>query len=93
MSKRYKEAVSLGVSCIDKWCASLDMTPSRTLGSFILHKDIFDFQNNFTPLQSSFNSSASESNGDGGRPTNESKGETLDVSGEKTKEKDSNKDR
>ena len=94
VSKRYKEAVSLGVSCIDKWCASLDMTPSRTLGSFILHKDIFDFQNNFTPLASSFNSAVnSSSNGETGRPTNESKGETLDVSGEETKEKDSNKDR
>ena len=96
VSKRYKEAVSLGVSCIDKWCASLDMTPSRTLGSFVLHKDIFDFQNNFIPLQSSFNSSANENGGsgeEGGRPTNESQGKTLDVSGEKTKEKDSNKDR
>ena len=91
VSKRYKEAVSLGVSVIDKWLATLDMTPSRTLGSFILHKDIFDFQNNFVPLQSSFNSSV-----DGektGRPTSESKGKTLDEAGEKTKNLDSNKDR
>ena len=48
VSKRYREAVSLGVTCIDKYLATLDMTPSRTLGSFILHKDIFDFQNNFS---------------------------------------------
>ena len=89
VSNRYKEAVSLGVSCIDKWCATLDMTPSRTLGSFTLHKDIFDFQNNFVPLASAFNSSTDE----GGRPTNASKGETLDVSGEKTANADSNKDR
>lgn len=91
VSKRYKEAVSLGVTVIDKWLATLDMTPSRTLGSFTLHKDIFDFQNNFIPLQSSFNSSAE--GGENGRPTNESKGETLDESGEKTKDLDSNKDR
>ena len=89
VSTRYKEAASLGVSCIDKWCATLDMTPSRTLGSFTLHKDIFDFQNNFIPLASAFNSSTDE----GGRPTNASQGKTLDVSGEKTADADSNKDR
>ena len=90
VSKRYKEAASLGVTVIDKWLATLDMTPSRTLGSFVLHKDIFDFQNNFVPLQSSFNSSV---DGKSGRPTNESKGKTLDESGEKTKDLDSNIDR
>ncbi|MGN1275816.1 MAG: hypothetical protein ACI4UK_02345, partial [Floccifex sp.] len=93
VSKRYQEACSLGVSVVDKWLATLDMTPSRTMGSFILHKDIFDFQNNFVPLTSSFNSSVSSNTDKGGRPTSESKGETLDVSGEKTKEKDSNIDR
>ena len=90
VSKRYKEAASLGASVIDKWLATLDLTPSRTLGSFVLHKDIFDFQNNFVPLQSSFNSSMS---GETGRPTNESKGKALDESGEKTKDLDSNIDR
>lgn len=91
VSKRYKEAVSLGVTVIDKWLATLDMTPSRTLGSFISHKDIFDFQNNFVPLKSSFNSS--EDDGGAGRPSAQSKGETLDESGEKTKDLDSNVDR
>jgi hypothetical protein len=90
VSKRYKEACSLGASVIDKWLATIDMTPSRTLGSFILHKDIFDFQNNFIPLSSSFNSSADTSSNDGGRPTNKSKGETLDEAGEKTEELESN---
>ena len=88
VSKRYKEACSLGVSVVDKWLATLDMTPSRTLGSFVLHKDIFDFQNNFTPLSSSFNSSV-DSN-ETGRPTNKSKNETLDESGEKTENNESN---
>lgn len=91
VSKRYKEAASLGVSVIDKWLATLDLTPSRTLGSFILHKDIFDFQNNFVPLQSSFNSSVE--NKDGGRPTAESKNEKLTESGEKTKDSESNSKR
>ena len=67
------------------------MTPARTLGSFILHQDIFDFQNNFIPLASSFNSSLEE--GENGRPTNKSKGEKLDEAGEKTEDLDSNIDR
>lgn len=91
VSKRYKEAVALGATVIDKWLATLDMTPSRTLGSFTMHQDIFDFQNNFVPLQSSFNSS--QNNGEAGRPSAASKGETLDESGEKTKDLDSNIDR
>ena len=91
MTTRYKDSLALGATVIDKYLASLDMTPSRTLGSFILHKDIFDFTNNFVPLQSSFNSSVKD--GNNGRPTNESKNETLDESGEQTKDLDSNKDR
>ena len=91
VSKRYKEACSLGASVVDKWLATLDLTPSRTLGSFVLHKDIFDFQNNFVPLSSAFNSSIDGN--DAGRPTNKSKGETLDKAGEKTEDLDSNIDR
>ena len=87
VSKRYKEACTLGATVIDKWLATLDMTPSRMLGSYIVHKDIFDFQNNFIPLTSSYNTA------EAGRPTNASNGETLDVSGEKTADADSNKDR
>lgn len=87
VSKRYKEAVSLGVTVIDKWLASLDMTPSRMLGSYILHKDIFDFKNNFIPLSSTYNSSNNDSKG---RLTNEEKGELLTESGEQTKNNDSN---
>ena len=96
VSKRYKEACTLGAQVVDKWLASLDMTPSRTLGSYILHKDIFDFQNKLVPLASSFTSgetNASAPSNEGGRPTNESKGETLSEEGEKTADNDKNKDR
>ena len=86
VSKRYKEACTLGATVIDKWLATLDMTPSRMLGSYILHKDIFDFHSNFIPLSTSYNSSSEEA----GRPTNESKGETLDVEGERTADGDKN---
>lgn len=84
VSKRYKEACTLGVTVIDKWLATLDMTPSRMLGSYILHKDIFDFQNHFVPLSSSFTET------DKGRPSNASQGKTLDVEGEKTVSHDGN---
>lgn len=96
VSKRYKEAISLGVTVIDKWLASLDMTPSRVLGSFVTHKDIFDFQNNFVPLSSTYNSSANtNANNDNGqgRRTNDEKGELLTESGEQTKDNDSNSKR
>ena len=85
VSKRYREACTLGATVIDKWLATLDMTPSRMLGSYILHKDIFDFQSNFVPLNSSYNNTSEV-----GRPTNASKGETLDVEGEKTADGDKN---
>ena len=54
-----------------------------------MQKDVYDFQNNLTPLSSSYNSS----DNDNGRPTNDSKGETLDVSGEQTQDSDANMDR
>ena len=91
VSKRYREGVALGVTCIDRYLATLDMTPSRTLGSFITHHDIFKFKENFVPLQTSYNSSVD--NNEVGRPTNKSKGETLDEAGEKTENLDSNIDR
>lgn len=89
VSKRYKEACTLGASVIDKWIASLDMTPSRLMGSYILHENVFDFKNHFVPLSSSFNSSE-VSTGEVGRPTNASQGETLDVEGENTENHDGN---
>lgn len=91
VSKRYREGASLGVTCIDKYLATLDMSPSRTLGSFITHHDIFKFNENFIPLQTSYNSSVD--NNEAGRPSNKSKGETLDEAGEKTEDLDSNIDR
>lgn len=91
VSKRYREGVALGVTCIDKYLATLDLTPSRTLGSFVTHHDIFKFNENFIPLQTSYNSSVDSS--EGGRPSNKSKGKTLDEAGEKTEDLDSNIDR
>lgn len=84
VSKRYKEACTLGATVIDKWLATLDMTPARMLGSYIVHNDIFDFRNNFIPLNSSYNSA------EVGRPTNASQNQPLDVEGEKTADGEKN---
>lgn len=91
VTARYKDSIAMGCTVIDKYMASLDMTPSRMLGSYITHEDIFDFRNHFIPLQTSYNSSVDGN--DAGRPTAESKNETLDETGEKTKDLDSNIDR
>ena len=91
VTKRYKEAVTLGASVIDKWMASLDMTPSRLLGSYIVHNDIFDFYNNFKPLSTSYTTAANAGgSSDGGRPTNAEKGELLSEEGEKTADGEKN---
>ena len=91
VTTRYKDSIALGVTVIDKYLAALDMTPSRTLGSYITHENIFDFRNHFIPLQTSYNSSVDSD--DGGRPTNESQGKALSESGEKTADSDANADR
>ena len=78
----------MGATVIDKWLASLDITPSRMMGSYILHKDIFDFNSNFIPLSSSFNAANGQ-----GRTTNAEKGELLSDSGEQTKDSDANLNR
>lgn len=88
VTNRYKDSIALGTTVIDKYLAALDMTPSRTLGSYVVHESIFDFRNHFIPLQSAYNSSV-DSN-EAGRPTNESQGKLLDESGEKTSDTDGN---
>ena len=89
VSKRYKEACTLGAPVVNKWLATLDLTPSITLGSFIMHKDIFDFQNNLIPLSSSYNGVAAGTS-EVGRPSNSEKGELLSEEGEKTADNDRN---
>lgn len=90
MCDMYKDACTLGATVMDKWYALLGMTPSKIKGSFVLNKDVYDFQNNLQVLSSSYNSSSNDSVG---RPTNESKGKQLDVSGQQTQDSDANMDR
>lgn len=93
VSKRYKESAAMGVG-IDRWLASLDMTPSRTLGSYIMSKNIFDFHNNLIPLQSAYNASSKiqeiDEESEGGRPTAEEAGDVLSDDGELTRDGDKN---
>ena len=93
VSKRYKESAAMGVG-IDRWLASLDMTPSRALGSYIMSKNIFDFHNNLIPLQSAYNASSKiqeiDEESEGGRPTAEEAGDVLSDDGELTRDGDKN---
>lgn len=89
VQKRYKEATTLGATVIDKWLASMDMTPSTVLGSYILHNEVFDYHKNFIPLSSTYTSSDSQV----GRPTAEENGETIGDSGEQTRDSDANNNR
>lgn len=90
VSNRYKDAIALGATVIDKWMASLDMTPSRMLGSYITNNVIFDFHNNFMPLASSYNEPGALSEEEVGRPSADEKGELLSEEGEKTKDGEKN---
>lgn len=90
VTKRYKEACTLGVPVVDKLLATLDMTPSRTLGSYVVHNEIFDYYNKFIPLSSSYNASVDSASNEAGRPTNAEKGELLDIEGEKTADGEKN---
>ena len=91
VSKRYLDAINFGATIIDKYMASIEMTPSRVLGSYYIHKDIFDFENKFKPLSTAYNASTEEKQA--GRPTNKSKGEQLEETGEQTEDSDANNDR
>ena len=87
VTNRYKDAIALGTPVIDKYLATLDMSPSRTLGAYVTHENIFDFKNHFIPLQTAYNSSDNKT----GRP--ESKESELSDSGEKTRSSGSNEEK
>lgn len=92
VTKRYKDAATLG-ACIDRWLASLDMTPSRMLGSYIVSNEIFDFHNTLLPLQSSYNASAEIQEideGEVGRPAIEDGDGVISDEGERARDDDTN---
>lgn len=90
VSSTFKDACAFGATVVDKWMASLGMTPSVILGSYVTNNQIYDFSNNFKPLQTSYTSTGDDK---GGRPTNAETGEILSDSGEKTLDSDGNNDR
>lgn len=90
VAKRYKDEATLGLPVVDKLLATLDMTPSRVMGAYVVHNEIFDYYNKFIPLSSSYNASADSGTGEAGRPTAESKGEDLTEEGEITKDAERN---
>lgn len=89
VTSRYKDSATLGLPVVDKYLASIDMTPSRVLGAYVTHNDIFDYYNKCKPLSSTYNSTQTSAS-EAGRPTNESQGEVLTDEGEKTSEEEKN---
>ena len=89
VTKKYKEASTLGVG-IERWLASLGLTPSVMQGSFVMSKEIFNFAENFTPLSSTYTQSSDSGGDSAGRPTNAEKGEMLSEEGEKTADNEKN---
>jgi hypothetical protein len=83
---RYLKAGQSGAPIIPRWLASLDLTPSKVEGTFILQQKIFNFHENMIPLSSSYTQSG---NGDAGRPEQNK----LTDAGEKTKDSDANSKR
>ncbi|MGN1202735.1 MAG: hypothetical protein ACI4RF_05515, partial [Eubacterium sp.] len=86
---RYKDACMAGITVKGQYYAALDMTPSRTKGSFIMEQEVFDFKKNCVPLSTAY----TQSSGSSGRPTNASQGEGLSESGEITQDLESNSKR
>ena len=106
ITSQYKDAITVGATVIDKYMASIGMSPALVLGSYHTHQDIFNYYDNFRPLATSYTISGDESSGgggsvttttttedEGGRPTNEELGEELSEAGEQTKDSDANADR
>lgn len=88
MINLYKESATLGLPTKQLYAASLGLTPSQTVGMTFMENSVLGLHNLFIPLSTSYTQS-----GDSGRPTNESKGDTLTDVGTQTKETDQNENR
>jgi len=89
MAKQYLDAARYGFPTISMYCASIGMLPCEVESLAFLESDALGLHDKLIPLQSSNTMSSSSS----GRPTNQSKGEGLDDSGEQTADSDQNASR
>lgn len=92
MNSLYLKNATAGIPCKTMVAASLGETPSDIVGLSYLENDYLNLSDNWQPLQTSYTQS-SDSGDEGGRPTNEEKGETLTESGEATQKAESNANR
>ena len=93
MNSLYLKNAQAGIPCKSMVAASLGENPSDISGISYLENDFFNLAENWKPLQTSYTQSAKSSESNGGRPTNEEKGETLTESGEATQKAESNANR
>lgn len=87
---RLSKAATLGMPVKLQYASSLGLSPSDTLGLTYLEEEVLGLSVNSwkTPLVSSNVQTSTKE--EEGRPTNESKGKSLQESGEQTKENDEN---
>ena len=69
---------------------ALGKSPSRIIGSLLLENTVLKLHEKFVPLQTSYTATGDEITG---RPTNESKGQDIDESGEITRDNETNLNR
>lgn len=69
---------------------ALGKSPSRIIGSFLLENTVLKLHEKFVPLQTSYTATGDDITG---RPTNESKGQDIDESGEITRDNETNLNR
>lgn len=67
-------------------CAAMGMSPIDMIGMNYIENEILDLTNKFIPLSTSY----TQSNGDGGAPTAEEKGESLSDAGEASRDNNVN---
>lgn len=91
MNALYLKNAQAGIPCKTMVAASLGESPNDIVGLSYLENDFFNLSENWKPLQTSYTQSASSD--EAGRPTNESKNETVTESGEATQNAESNANR
>lgn len=88
----YKEAATNGLPTKSMYAAVQDLEPNDISAMTFLENEVLEYNDNFVPLATSYTQSA-DSDDEGGRPTNESKGEDLTIAGEQTQRDEENEKR
>ena len=92
-TNRLSKAASLGIPVKMEYISALGFSPSDVLGMTYLEEDVLGLAKKVWLNALISSSTVSHSENEGGRPTSESKGETIGEAGEKTRTNESNGER